>query len=553
MGQNDDFRRIPPGNRSPYGMGKMEPPKKPPTVEARREEVAPVQGCGDPNCNICLAQRREYGRAAGAQLGGNGGTNNVATSNRLGEMQALMNAMRNYSVRDDSVFTIKMSTDADEEKPNPRAALEQAEREAREPIKDYLLETEHQVAWDDVIGNETAKATLLEAIEHPVKFKELYAHYAKKPLKGVMLFGPPGCGKTMLAKASATALAKVHGVTGKATMIAINGPDIQTPYVGQTEAVIRAIFAYARAFKALHGYPLLVFIDEAEAILPSRDASSGARRAMPWEESQVATFLGEMDGMEDSGAFVMLATNRPQAIDAALLREGRCDRKVKVERPNDMATAEILRASFKGAPMMTGLGVTEAARYGMSELFRADRGIIAVSHGAEKATIMLADLLSGAMVVGLSERAKALAMQRDMQGAGAPIGVTAADIGEAVNALYREQAGMNHDYAIREFLEAKGWRENVRLVPIKPGEIVEAPHPHGCLHCAIVHAITAWDKAHNGGQGVQLHDALGNLAKAVGGLIADAPVEMRPDLLAITGALAAEVCKVEMADGRIKH
>jgi SpoVK/Ycf46/Vps4 family AAA+-type ATPase len=451
------------------GGGKMKAPEK---CEKAPNEV---QGCGNPDCEICCPKD---GRSQGSQGGADPSVFVTIDPSSLFAVSA--DEMR-QSIERMYPFTFQ-SPPPDQR----RAQLEQAERTARDPIKGYLLETKHSVAWDDVIGNADAKAALLEAIEHPVKFKELYAHYRKKPLKGVLLWGAPGCGKTMLAKACATSLAKLHGHSGS-IMIAINGPDIQTPFVGQTERIIRQIFEYARAFKALHGYPLLIFIDEAEAILPSRDGTASGRRALPWEESQVATFLGEMDGMEESGAFVMLATNRPNAIDAALLREGRCDRKVKVERPTIADAPLLISHSGASAPFDQGFSLADLAAIATAELYNPDRHVITITAASGVHHMTLGDLTSGAMLVGLVERAKSKAFQRDMGAGGAPTGIRLDDVRAAVAELHKEQLGLNHDFAVREFIERHGLRDVSSVESYR--EAVKAKHDPGCLHCAIMELI----------------------------------------------------------------
>ena len=119
---------------------------------------------------------------------------------------------------------------------------------ARDAVKQYILEVNHDTAWDDVIGNDDARAALIEAIEEPKNNPDLYKFYGMTPPKGVLLHGPPGCGKTIFAKASAAAVSRVYGT--KAEVMVINGPSMQSSYVGKTEETIRAIFSYAREYQA---------------------------------------------------------------------------------------------------------------------------------------------------------------------------------------------------------------------------------------------------------------------------------------------------------------
>lgn len=337
---------------------------------------------------------------------------------------------------------------------------------AREAVKEYLLEVDHETAWDDVIGNDAARAALVEAIEEPKRNPELYSYYGMQPPKGVLLYGPPGCGKTMFAKAAAAAVGRLFGA--KAEVLVVNGPQIQSPYVGVTEDKIRQIFAFAREYQKQHGHPLTVFFDEAEALFPDR--TGRARKVAPWEESQVAQFLAEMDGLNALGAFIILATNRPEAIDEALLRDGRCDRKIKVERPSRDAVEHILRNSFKNAPL--ALDVSELAAAG-TECFFNPHFVIHEGHivaglvnrdGSRTAlkeiaiNFCLEHIVSGAMVAGLARRAKSRALARDLQ-TGSRSGINLHDIVDSVKEIFEENRRLEHAYALREFVEALPVRE----------------------------------------------------------------------------------------------
>lgn len=344
-----------------------------------------------------------------------------------------------------------------------RERLEAEERRLRPAIEKWLLKTSPGVAWDDVIGNDTARQHLIEAIEHPIRHAELYRHYGKKPTKGVLLYGPPGCGKTMFGKAAASVLAQLHG-TKSASLLSIKGNEIQSPYVGGTEQSIRAIFAYARAYQALHGYPLVVFIDEADAILPSRDGAGG-RRIYGYEEAQVATFLTEMDGLEASGALVILATNRPEAIDAAILRDGRCDRKIRVERPDRRTAAAILERALAGIPVA---GEEDQASHGVvarrqaladeaaQAVFAPEQVIAPLATDVGPRVMRLSDIVNGAMLVGIVEQAKGSAFRRDLAAGGVPSGLTQADLDLAVISVVKQNRGMNHTTALQEIAERDG-------------------------------------------------------------------------------------------------
>lgn len=408
-----------------YGRGMMPPRMK---FEAVQEHNS-VQGCGDPTCQICLPKS---GKPGDTRMGGGG--------NSRSEMEALRQMMESRLFS----FSGDMGTFAREA---PQSRESAAYRQAKEKVEKYLLETSHDLQWDDVVGNDNARTALIEAIEHPISHAALYKHYGMKPLKGVLLYGPPGCGKTMFGKAAASVIGRLHGKS--AMLLKINGPEIQTPYVGQTEEIIRDIFKFARLYAKEHGHPLTIFMDEADAILPSRSG-----RSAPWEASNVATFLAEMDGVESSGAFVILATNRPETIDAALLRDGRCDRKIKVERPTRQAALHILAKALRGSPVADP--DYDIAAEAIAHFYGGDQVLASftVKIGKEAQTINfhLHRIVNGAMIVGLAERAKGIAFRRDLA-SGRQTGITIDDLKTAIGEVLRENTGLDHSYAFQEFVQ----------------------------------------------------------------------------------------------------
>lgn len=385
------------------------------------QEHRRLGGCGDPNCEYCNPKNGLGGKAPGS---GSGSTSR----------EVMYEEMRNALLRSYNPYA-----SSGQSFQRADAALS----DAREKVKDYILETTHGVGWDDVVGNEKARTALLEAIEHPIKHADLYKHYGMALSKGVLLYGPPGCGKTMFGKAAAAALARLHGAAVE--LLLINGPSIQSPWVGKTEETIRDIFGYAREYKRVNGHQLVIFIDEADAILKARKGSP------MWNASNVATFLTEMDGMENSGAFVILATNRPDELDEALLRDGRCDRKIKVERPDQKSATAIAAKAFVGAGQWRG-DVTPADL--VDYLFDPTHLLEALTNPATNTThhFTLAHIVSGAMVVGLVNRAKGIAFRRDLANSTVSA-LTVADFRAAVDEVLAESRGLNHEYALREFVE----------------------------------------------------------------------------------------------------
>jgi proteasome-associated ATPase len=360
--------------------------------------------------------------------------------------------------------------------PKKGAAKVRAEESARGPVQQYLVGDIGATTWEDVIGNEEALGVLQRAIEAPVKHADLYEFYGLTAPKGVLLEGAPGCGKTMIARAAAAAMSRVRG-TDRPGLLRINGPEIQTPYIGQTEKIIREIFAYARAFHARYGYPLIVFIDEADSLLPPRDGMGG-RPAQSWEASQVAAFLTEMDGLESGGAMVILATNRAHAIDAAILRPGRVDVKVRVERPGQEACTTILYNVLRKVPIHAqqqlkghepvqfatrgDYPAAEEARKALAEravqfLFSSAHVIHTLQSDVGPLHLTMKHIVSGALVTELGNRAKAFAFERDLA-AGTRCGVMDADATAAVHALVVESARSSHPDALHALCLAAGAR-----------------------------------------------------------------------------------------------
>lgn len=270
-----------------------------------------------------------------------------------------------------------------------------------------------QVSWDDIGGQATAKTEMREAIEGPIKYKEVFAAYGKKPTKGILLFGPPGCGKTMLAKAAATSLAAMHGKSASTGFIYVKGPELLSKWVGQSEETIRSLFSRARDHYRREGYPALLFIDEADALLSSR----GERSASGMERTIVPMFLAEMDGLDESGPMVLLATNKSDSLDAAVVRDGRIDCKIQVVRPNQQDSQEIFEMYLRNKPIQDML-VAEYAEAFASQTF---------------ASTSLRQRVCGALISGLVERAVSYAMRRDLaKGATSPSGLSLQDLKDAI-------------------------------------------------------------------------------------------------------------------------
>lgn len=313
----------------------------------------------------------------------------------------------------------------------------------------FNFTAETNVTWDDIGGLAEAKQQMIEAVELPHKNPEIFRFYGKRPAKGILLYGPPGCGKTMLGKATATALARIYnGDQKSAGFIYIKGPEILDRFVGVAEATIRQVFQRARKHKETYGYPAVVFIDEADAILAKR----GSGISSDIERTIVPMFLTEMDGLEDSGALVILATNRPDILDSAVVRDGRIDRKVKIDRPTPKSAVEIFLLNLKKVPLNNGYSHEGLAKLASDEMFASHRTLYQIrtnSNGVLNFT--LGNIVNGGMIASIVDQATSIALQRDLSKK-KPEGLCKNDLVAAVNAVERQNRDLGHTDELAEFV-----------------------------------------------------------------------------------------------------
>ena len=325
------------------------------------------------------------------------------------------------------------------------------EKLPRPEVEDLVLEEVPDVSYDDVGGLDEQIEMIKDAIELPYLYGDLFKEHELQPPKGILLYGPPGCGKTLIAKAVANSLAKrVAEKTGnpnaRSFFLNIKGPELLNKYVGETERQIRLIFQRARE-KSEEGYPVIVFFDEMDSLFRTR----GTGISSDIESTIVPQLLAEIDGVELlKNVIVIGASNREDLIDPAILRPGRLDVKIKIERPDaesatkifhqyltpnlPIADSELKLAGGDPAEAVTRMiGVAVEHMYDTGE----DNKFLEVTYqNGDKELLYFKDFSSGAMIENIVRRAKKLSIKRTI--AGGDRGIEEQDLLDSIKQEFRE-------------------------------------------------------------------------------------------------------------------
>ena len=351
------------------------------------------------------------------------------------------------------------------------------ERLPKSEVQDLALEEVPDVGYEDVGGLSAQIHAIEDAVELPYLYAEYYKEHKLRPTKGVLLYGPPGCGKTMIAKAVANSLAqkvsKERGETINGYFLNVKGPELLDKFVGETERKIREVFRKAKE-KAADDVPVVIFFDEMDALFRTR----GSGISSDVEHTIVPQFLTEVDGVEGLRNVVVIgASNRPDLIDPAILRPGRLDVKIKIDRPDRAAAGDIFHKYLtldlpvaadeirEHGDVQTAIDAMIAAALDTMYSRDDENRFLEVTYAnGEKDVLYFNDFASGAMIESVVRRAKKLALKRLIGGAAK--GLTTDDVLAAVREEFKENEDLPNTTNPDDWAKIAG-KKGERIVYIK--------------------------------------------------------------------------------------
>ncbi len=352
------------------------------------------------------------------------------------------------------------------------------ERLPRSSVEEVVLEEVPNVTYDDIGGLGSQIEILRDSVELPYMHPEVFLEHKLRPPKGILLYGPPGCGKTLIAKAVANSLAKkIEERTGKVTtayFLNVKGPELLNKYVGETESKLREVFKKARD-KASQDVPVVVFFDEMDSLFRMR----GSGISSDMEATVVAQFLSEIDGVESlENVIVIGASNRQDLIDPAVLRPGRLDLKVKVSRPDRDSAREIVKKYLtpdlplhEEVVARHGGDRNEACLKMIDEVIETmystgdENKFLEVTYAkGEREIFYFKDFSSGAMLENIVARAKRKAVKRFLEGG--EHGIRASDMIESVREEFKENEDLPNTTNPDDWARISG-RKGERIINVR--------------------------------------------------------------------------------------
>ena len=352
------------------------------------------------------------------------------------------------------------------------------EKMPKSSVEEVVLEEVPDVTYEQIGGLHEQIEILRDSLELPYLHPEIYAEHQLKAPKGILLYGPPGCGKTLIAKAVANSLAKsIEERTGKATtayFLNVKGPELLNKYVGETEHKLREVFKKARE-KASHDVPVVIFFDEMDSLFRMR----GSGISSDMEATVVAQFLSEIDGVESlENVIVMGASNRQDLIDPAVLRPGRLDLKVKVSRPDRKSAGDIFTkyltgdlplhpsalGQFGNDPDRACAGMIDELIENMYSTGDENKFLEVTYAKGEREIFYFKDFASGAMIANIVDRAKRKAVKRLL--VGGERGIRSEDLIDSVREEFKENEDLPNTTNPDDWARISG-RKGERIINVR--------------------------------------------------------------------------------------